>query len=91
MKLTAKLLLVMLLASLILLTGCQGPAPKVKLPVPSEPPAPLLHSQPTPPAPPPEAKGVWFPLADAGELRKYIEELRGWGYECQTVIEGANH
>jgi hypothetical protein len=49
--------------------------------------APVLHSQPTPPPPPADAKGVWFPLADAGALRKYIEELIGTVPECHVVID----
>jgi hypothetical protein len=52
--------------------------------------APILNSQPTPPPPPAGAKGVWFPLADAGALRKYIEELKGVARECHVVIDTAN-
>ena len=52
--------------------------------------APKLHSQATPPPPPAGEKGVWFPLADAGALRNYIEKLKGKCREDDVVIDRAN-
>ena len=71
----------------MLSTGCCAGKPYLTLPKPPMPEAPVLHSQPTPPPPPADAKGVWFPLADAGALRKYIEELIGTVQECNVVID----
>jgi len=52
--------------------------------------APVLHSQATPPPPPADEKGVWFPLADAGALNIYLEKLRGNCLEDDLVIDEGN-
>jgi hypothetical protein len=52
--------------------------------------APQIHSQPTPPPPPADAKGVWFSLADAGALKIYLDKLKGKCAEDDMVIDKAN-
>jgi hypothetical protein len=52
--------------------------------------APKLHSQPTPPPPPAGEKGVWFPLADAGALKIYLDKLKGKCLEDDVVIDKRN-
>jgi len=52
--------------------------------------APQLHSRPTPPPPPDGEKGVWFPLADAGALKIYIEKLKGKCLEDDLIIDRSN-
>jgi len=52
--------------------------------------APVLHSQPTPPPPPAGEKGVWFPLADAGALKIYLDKLKGKCLEDDLVIDKGN-
>ncbi len=50
----------------------------------------MLHSQPTPPAPPAGAKGVWFSLPDAGALKIYLDKLKGKCREDDVIIDRAN-
>lgn len=52
--------------------------------------APELHSRATPPTPPAEEKGVWFPLKDAGALMIYLDKLKGKCREDDVVIERGN-
>ena len=52
--------------------------------------APVLHSQPTPPSPPSEEKGVWFPLKDAGALMIYLDKLKGKCREDDVMIDQVN-
>ncbi len=79
------------LTTLIICNGCGGSAGGyLTLAKPPLPVAPKLHSQPTPPPPAAEAKGVWFPLADAGALKIYIGQLQGKCREDDVVIDKAN-
>ena len=65
------------LTTLILSSSCGSAGAYLTLPKPPMPEAPILHSQPTPPPPPAGEKGVWFPLADAGALKIYLDKLKG--------------
>jgi hypothetical protein len=89
-KLTRRSRLATLLACLILLIGCGTGKPYLTLPKPPMPEAPVLHSQATPPPPPAEEKGVWFPLKDAGALMIYLDKLEGKCREDDVVIDQVN-
>lgn len=80
----------MLPACLTLLIACGTSKPNLVLPKPPMPAPPVLHLQPTPPAPPAGAKGVWFNLPDAGALKIYLDKLKGKCREDDVIIDRAN-
>ena len=84
----------MLLACLtisIISSSCAHQGAYLTLPKAPMPVAPKLHSQATPPPPPAEEKGVWFPLEDAGALMIYLDKLKGKCREDDVVIDKGNN